>query len=358
MGRKGAYGMGENMKLAIIGAGVIAQTRHVSAFQANGVEIAAIYDRRAEKAHALADPLGAKAYTDYDELLRESDVDAVSICTRTDLHCPMAVAAAEAGKNIFLEKPMAMNAAEAKQIVEAVERNKVVFMLGMLNRFRTESQILTARRERGEMGEIYHVDARWIRRRGIPANPWFTQKALSGGGPAIDIGVHTIDLAWYLMGCPEPVSVSAMTHHRLGKVYAKGMEHYGSTVPISGEMDTEDSAVAFMRFADKKSMTLTVSWAINGPDEDFNLKIYGTKEGATLNPFVIYGMDKGYCLETRPIFTRDDAWAEGFEHEIGHFVQCVRDGRTPITSAQNCYTVARIIEALYESDRTGREILL
>lgn len=346
------------MKLAIIGAGVIAQTRHVPAFLSNGVEITAVYDRRAEKAHTIADPLNAKVYTDYDELLRTGDADNVSICTRTDLHCPMAIAAAESGKNIFLEKPMAMNAEEARRIVDAVEKNKVVFMLGMLNRFRTEAQILTARRESGAMGEIYHADARWIRRRGIPANPWFSQKKLSGGGPAIDIGVHAIDLAWFLMGCPEPIAVSAMTHHRLGKVYAKGIDHYGSERPISGEMDTEDSAVAFIRFAEKKSMTLTVSWAINGPDEDFNLKVYGTKEGASLNPFIIYGMDNGYCVETSPVFMRKDAWAEGFERETAHFVECVREGKEPLASAQNCYKVARIINAIYESDRLGREVLL
>ena len=346
------------MKVGIIGAGLIAQTRHVPALLANGVEITAVYDRKAEKAHALADPLGAKAYTDYNELLRDSNVDTVSICTRTDMHCSMAVAAAEAGKNIFLEKPMAMNAREAEQIAEAVEKSGVTFMLGMLNRFRTEAQIITAHREDGRFGDVYHADARWIRRRGIPTNPWFSQKALSGGGPAIDIGVHTIDLAWYLMGCPKPISVSSMAHHRLGKVYAKGMEHYGTTPPQNGEMDTEDSAVAFIRFEGKKTMTLTVSWAINGPDEDFNIRLYGEKEGATLNPFVIYGTDNGFCTETRPVFTREDAWAEGFDYEMAHFVQCVNEKTQPITSAQNCLTVAKIIDAIYESDRLGREVVL
>ena len=345
------------MKIAIIGAGLIAQTRHVPALLANGVEITAVYDRRAEKAHAMADPLGAQAYTDYHELLKDENVDAVSICTRTDMHCRMAVAAAEAGKNIFLEKPMAMNAQEARRIVEAVENNGVIFMLGMLNRFRTEAQILSAHLADGRMGEVYHADARWIRRRGIPTNPWFSQKALSGGGPSIDIGVHTIDLAWYLMGCPEPLSVSAMTHHRLGKVYAKGLEYYGTTPPsLSGEMDTEDSAVAFIRFEGKKTMTLTVSWAINGPDEDFNIKVYGTKEGASLNPFVIYGMDEGYCMDTKPVFSREDAWAEGFANEMAHFLHCVDAGVQPLTSAQNCYTVARIIDCIYLSDQLGREI--
>ena len=115
------------MKLAIIGAGLVAQTFHIPAFLSHeGVEITAIYDRRIEKAEAVAEPLGAKAYDDYDELLKDENVDAVSICTRTDLHCPMAVKAARAGKNIFLEKPMAMSAHEAQQIADAVEENGVI----------------------------------------------------------------------------------------------------------------------------------------------------------------------------------------------------------------------------------------
>lgn len=347
------------MRLAIIGAGLVARSFHIPAFLKCGdVEIAAIYDRKEEKAKALADPLGAKVYTDYNKLLSDPDIDAVSICTRTDLHCPMAVAAAKAGKHIFLEKPMARNLREAEQILEAVRDNQVIFMLGMLNRFRTEAEILVERRACGLMGEIYHADARWIRQRGVPTNPWFSQKELSGGGPGIDIGVHTIDLAWYLMGCPKPVSVSAMTHHRLGNSQVKGLSSWGTEPPASGPMDVEDAAVAFIRFEDRKSMTVTVSWAINGPDEDFNLKVYGTKEGASLNPFVIYGTQNGFCTETRPKFVREDAWVEGFANETKHFAQCVRENKQPITSAENCYIVQKIIEGIYESDRLGREVLL
>lgn len=179
---------------------------------------------------------GRKAFTDYGELLRSGAADAVTICTRTDMHCSMAVQAAKAGKHIFLEKPMATSAAEAKEICEETERAGVTFMLGMLNRFRTESLILTERREAGLMGDIYHADARWIRRRGIPSNGWFVQKALSGGGAGIDIGVHAIDTAWYLMGSPEPVAVSAVTHSRLGDAGARGLSSWGTEAPAGRPM--------------------------------------------------------------------------------------------------------------------------
>ena len=346
------------MKLAIIGAGVIAQNQHIPCFTKNGAKITAVYDRHIEKAKHIAMELGAEAYDDYDMLLREADIDTVSICTRTDMHCSMAVAAAEAGKNIFLEKPMCTSGDEAMKIVRAVEKNDVIFMLGMLNRFRTESILLNQRRLDGKMGEIYHCDCRWIRRRGVPANPWFSQKALSGGGPGIDIGVHAIDVAWYLMGCPEPVAVSAVAHHRLGKIYAKGISSYGSVNPADGPMDVEDSLTALVRLEQGKSMSVTVSWAINGPDEDFNIKLYGTKEGASLNPFVIYGEDDGYLMDYQPKFMREDAWTEGFLNETAHFISCVEAHRKSICNERNVYTVQKIIDGIYRSAEKGREVLL
>ncbi len=306
----------------------------------------------------MADPLGARVYTDYAQLLRDADVEAVSICTRTDLHSDMAVAAAQAGKHIFLEKPLASDLRGAGRIAEAVKRSGVIFMLAMLNRFRTESIILSERLASGKMGEIYHCDCRWVRRRGVPAHPWFSKKELSGGGPGIDIGVHAIDTGWYLMGCPEPVAVSAVTHHRLGKVYARGIASYGSEPPAPGPMDVEDAAVALVRFAGGKSMTVTVSWAINGPDEDFNIKLYGTREGASLNPFRIYGEADGYLTDCEPQFQREDAWTEGFLNETAHFIRCVERHEQPLTNADNVYQVQRIIEGIYASARQGREVEL
>lgn len=347
------------MKLAIIGAGLVAKTYHIPAFlRCENVKITAVCDVYEPAAIAMAEPLGAKVYTDYRELLKDPEVDTVSICTRTDTHCEMASAAAEAGKNIFLEKPMAMNEKQARRIADAVEENGVVFMLGMLNRFRTESQIITERRLSGQMGEIYHADARWIRRRGIPANSWFQRKILSGGGAGLDIGVHAIDTAWYLMGCPEPVSVSGVAHRRLGNIQCKGVASWGSGSAAARPMDTEEAMTALIRFEAEKSMTVTVSWAINGPEEDFNLRLYGTKEGACLNPFVIYGEANGYRADTVPIFHRDDPWVEGFTNEIRHFCDCAAQGREPIPSARSGYTVQRIIQGIYESADQGREIIL
>lgn len=160
------------------------------------------------------------------------------------------------------------------------------------------------------------------------------------------------------MGCPKPTAVSAVAHSRLGKVYAKGIDSYGSVAPTSGPMDVEDALTALVRFEQGKSMTVTVSWAINGPDEDLNIKLYGTKEGASLNPFVIYGEDDGYLTDYQPRFMRGDAWTEGFMNETAHFISCAEAHRKTITNERNVYTVQKIIDGIYRSAESGGEIVL
>ena len=105
-------------------------------------------------------------------------------------------------------------------------------------------------------------------------------------------------------------------------------------------------------------MTVTVSWAINGPDEDLNIKLYGTKEGASLNPFVIYGEDDGYLTDYQPRFMRGDAWTEGFMNETAHFISCAEAHRKTITNERNVYTVQKIIDGIYRSAESGGEIVL
>lgn len=123
-------------------------------------------------------------------------------------------------------------------------------------------------------------------------------------------------------------------------------------------MDVEDALTALVRFEQGKSMTVTVSWAINGPDEDLNIKLYGTKEGASLNPFVIYGEDDGYLTDYQPRFMRGDAWTEGFMNETAHFISCAEAHRKTITNERNVYTVQKIIDGIYRSAESGGEIVL
>ena len=141
-----------------------------------------------------------------EELVAIDEIDAVSICTWNNAHAKAAIAAANAGKHVLCEKPMAMTVAEAEEMKEAAEKNNIIFMMGFTNRFRSDSKVIKEMADSGKLGEIYYARTGWFRRRGTPLG-WFTDLSKSGGGPVIDIGVHVIDLTWYFMGKPRPVAL-------------------------------------------------------------------------------------------------------------------------------------------------------
>lgn len=152
-----------------------------------------------------------KSFSDYHDLMQDPAVDAVMICLPNFLHFPASLAALEAGKHVFCEKPPTLNSAEMKVLHEEAAKRDLVYFFGRQFRFtpgmRAAKELIAA----GRLGEIYHAHATWIRSGGIPQGigGWFTEKKRSGGGALIDIGVHALDSAWYLMGTPRPVSVSA-----------------------------------------------------------------------------------------------------------------------------------------------------
>lgn len=204
----------------------------------------------------------AKSFSDYHELLRDPAVDAVIVCLPNFLHFPASLAALEAGKHVLCEKPPTMNVA-AKALIAA-----------------------------GRLGHIYHARAPWVRSRGIPqgVGGWFTEKKRSGGGALIDIGVHALDSAWYLMGTPRPVSPSAQVF--------SNFEHLVQD-PV---FDVEDAAYAFIRFDNGAVVQLETSWAGNLPD-DIPMGQYFGRE---LNNATVYGTKGTIRLKRGPERRRRD----------------------------------------------------
>lgn len=170
-----------------------------------------------ERAKQVADKYNLKyATANINDLVARDDIDAISVCTWNNAHAEAVIAAAKAGKHILCEKPMAMNTDQAKAMMQAVRENNIIFMMGFVNRFRSESKVIREMYDAGKFGEVYYGKATMMRRRGTPLG-WFTDLSKSGGGPVIDIGVHVIDLTWYLMGKPRPISVSAATYSKIGE---------------------------------------------------------------------------------------------------------------------------------------------
>ncbi|NLO82542.1 MAG: Gfo/Idh/MocA family oxidoreductase [Clostridiales bacterium] len=343
------------VKVAIIGAGNIAQSAHIPSYKKlNDVEILGVCDINLDRARDVANRYDIKYVSDkYQEILDIEEIDAVSICTTNDAHAEIAIAAAKAGKHILCEKPMAMNVKEAEDMTKAARDNNIIFMMGFVNRFRADSKLIKELAEAGKFGEIYYAKTGILRRRGTPLG-WFTNLAKSGGGPVIDIGVHVIDLTWYFMGKPKPISVSAATYSKIGDYKTKGVSRWVALDADNIVFETEDSASAFIRFENGATMTVDVSWAINGKETGVYSYIYGTKAGASLEPLMIYDEQENYLFDSAPVINSENS----FVNEISHFIECIQEGKETIAPAEDGLEVQKILNGIYDSAKLGKEVIL
>jgi predicted dehydrogenase len=347
------------LRVGIIGAGWAGET-HLKAFAEQGCTIVAVADPRADRLRELAARYNVATYTDFADLLARDDIDIVSVATPNSLHMPATVAALNSGRHVLCEKPLALNPAEAQQMVNAARANNRVLKVAFSHRVRGDVQTLKQQIDSGALGRIYHAKASWMRRSGIPGmGGWFTTKATAGGGPLIDLGVHVLDMAMYLMGEPEVISVTAATYDELGK---RGIGSRGDTVDTS-RFEVEDFGTAFIRLAGGATLLLEASWAIYGKTwDDFSVAVFGTHGGGevhtngwrerdTLELYVDVGDAPAVV---RPMTRRGE----------GHY-QVVRDMLAVIASGDFSREIGldglrrtQIIDACYRSAAEGREIVI
>ena len=349
------------VKVGIIGLGSLSSF-HIDAYRSNpGVEITAFCDVSPERAKQKAKEYGVgEAYTDYREMLEKSGVDAVSVIVPNNSHASVVISALNAGKHVLCEKPPAVNAMEAVGMKEAAERNSRLLMYGFVRRFAQNAQVLKQYIQKGDMGEIYYVKTGYLRRCGNPGG-WFTNRDISGGGPLIDIGVHMLDLGMYLMGKPKPVEVLGNTGYKLGgRGNIKGVSNYRAADFSTAANNVEDFANALIRFDNGASLFVETSWALNIKADTLYMDIFGTKSGAKLEPDVeIYSDQNDYMVDIRPVlgdsgFDRQTS----FKAEISHFVNCLLNGAECVCPAEDGVTVMKVIDAVYESAKTGKAVEL
>jgi len=335
--------MVDRIRVGIIGLGWPGR-EHLKGYKAsNRAEVVAVCDMDPELRERVADEQDVpRAYADYGELLTEEAVDAVSVCLPNFLHKPATVDALEAGKHVICEKPPALSAAEAREMADIAKREGKTLMYALVQRFGSAAQIVREFVDAGELGEIYFGKAGYVRRRGIPIGKggWFVDKARSGGGALIDIGVHALDCAWWLMGNPKPVSVS-------GSAYA----HFGHTVPEGVQYDVDDAAFGLIKFENDATLFLEATWALNLPTTSFK-QIAGTKGGATLDPLTIYTERNGLQVDIAP----SPPQRNGFEQQIQHFVECLLNGTEPGPSAEQGVSLMQMLDGIYTSASTGKEV--
>lgn len=344
------------LRVGVVGTGNIAQNAHLRVYEdlKDEVEVVAVADINLERAQEAAKKFGVpEAFASVDELLEKVDVDYIDVCVWNAWHEDVVVKALEAGKAVLCEKPMASSVEGAERMAAAVKKHGKPFMMAMMTRFGNDVQLLREKIESGELGEIYLAKTGYIRRRGTPIG-WFTDTTKSGGGPIIDIGVHNLDMTWYLMGRPKPVRVSARTANKIGNFETRGVSRWEALDSDVTAFDTEDSAVGLIHFENGATLFLEVSWAINGEPRNYT-EIYGSKAGAKLNPLTIYGENDQKYLKDEVAELPDN---NRYEAEIRHFIECLREGKEPMATVDDGLTVQKMLGAMYQSCKENREITL
>ncbi|MBI3991509.1 MAG: Gfo/Idh/MocA family oxidoreductase [Candidatus Omnitrophica bacterium] len=350
--------MSKKVKIGVIGAGMGAY--HVQGYQqCPDAEVLALSDINEEKGKKISKEKNIPFfYTDYRDLLRMKELDAVSVCTPNCFHSNMTIEALNAGKDVLCEKPMAMNAKNALLMVKAAKANKKLLMIGFSHRFRSDSQCLKEFINNGRLGEIYHVQAFAERRRGIPGlGSWFTTKSMAGGGPLIDIGVHILDLCLWLIGDAEPSSVTAAAYSKFmtRKDYTY-VSMWGNPVP-GGKRDVEDLATAWVRFKNGATLSLEASWASNIDKDLFYAVIMGDKGGAKIElgePLKIFTEEEGKIVDITPKYPDSNILFS----EMEHFVECVRTRKKPIPDGEAGVRVQKLIDGIYLSSGLKKEVAI
>lgn len=350
----------EKVKIGIIGTGSISNM-HMSGYtRMKNVEVIAACDINEERVKEFAQKYNIpNIFTDYNKMLEMEELDAVSVTTWNNIHAPASIAALNAGKHVLCEKPLALNADQAREMVEAAEKSEKILMVGFCRRFGDNAKALKEMIDGGDLGKIYYAKTGCLRRWGNPGG-WFSDKERSGGGPVIDLGVHMIDLVRYLSGKPKVVSVTASTFNHLGmKPEVRGIGKYNSA-DYSEYNDVEDCATSIIKFDNGMTLFFETSWVQNIKEDVLYLELFGDKAGAKMEPELeLYESKYNYLRNTKPLLNPDGS---GFEHnfieEVKHFISCITDGTTNLNPAEDGLELMKIIDAIYKSSETGHEVIL
>lgn len=353
------------VRIGIIGCGGIANGKHLpSLSKVEDVELVAFCDLIVERAETAKQKYGTEetaVYENFHDLLKDPAIDVIHVCTPNDSHAEIAIASLEAGKHVLCEKPMAKTAADARLMVEAAKRTGKKLSIGYDNRYRPDSQYLHDLTSRGDLGEIYFAKAHAIRRRAVPTWGVFLDEEKQGGGPLIDIGTHALDLVLWMMDNYKPKVVLGKTYHKLGQT-ENAANAFGPWDPK--KFTVEDSAFAMITMENGASIVLESSWALNTLEVDeAKVTLCGTKAGADMKGGLRINGEDNSRLYTKEIDLKGGGvnYFEGGAETQGvvearAWIEAVKNDTTPIVTAEQALVVSEILEAIYESSRTGKAV--
>lgn len=351
------------LRAGVIGVGV--GRAHARGYvAAEGTVLAALCDvdqARLEQVGALFPD--AARFTDYRAMFEKADLDVVSVCVPNALHPQVAIDALKAGLHVICEKPLAADLAGAEAIAAAAAKARGKFTVCYDKRYRADAQWLRKAVAAGTLGEIYHVEAGWKRETGIPGG-WFIQKALAGGGPLIDLGVHVLDLALWVLGFPAVKTVSGITRAVFGPAGRK-ITRWGK----SGQGDryeVEDGALGLLRLEGGVPLLLEASWADHRRpgEDDIYFRFAGSKAAADvhvrnytqLDTLRLYTEIDGTAIEATPALHPLEPG--GHAALVADFVRAIREDDAPPAPASEGLATMQVLDAFFRSAAEGCEVAL
>ncbi len=357
------------LKIGVIGAGGMLQY-HAAGFRQAGGEIVAVADLApgaAAKAAAQWDI--PQAYENVAEMLEQSGCEAVSVIVPNKFHAALSMQCLEAGTHVFCEKPPALHAAEAEEMIALSKKAGKMLMFNFNNRARPESVEMMNFVKDGTVGEVNSAQAKWIRRTGIPGfGGWFTNKEMAGGGALIDL-LHMVDLAMYFMAYPEPA-------HVLGQTFDAHIKDHDFKGPwgipdrADGITDVETAAHGFVTFKSGQVLSLQVSWAEMVKREEVSVVFQGTKAGGkvarlfgkdgfdetAIDSCELYVQENGESVDKKIVV--EECEDMGRIGSAANFVLAVEGKAEPLNTPDQALSLMKVIDAIYQSAESGAPVSL
>ncbi len=354
--------IGADVGVGIVGLGGMGNL-HARSMTELGADVVAGADLVADQRTHFAEEFGAATYETHEALVADEAVDAVIVTTPNRFHEPIAIAALEAGCHVLVEKPLAHTLESAERIAAVAARADGICMVGFHNRHAASMAMFDEYHTRGRFGELTHVEANYVRRRGVPGpGSWFTDPDLAGGGALLDIGVHALDLALYTLGFPELTEVSGVTRTTFGthEEYADP-DGFGDNWDAEAETySVDDSVSAFVRCANGATISLEAAWATNR-DESMAFRVQGTEAGAQFdigdtNLEILEAGTTG-CDHYADVALTGNPSLTGYKTQDEQFLDALAAGSSPETNTiEEALTVQRVIDAIYRSSESGRAV--
>ncbi len=332
----------EKSRVLITGLGGIAQIVHLPILsKMENVEIAGICDIDKSKTKSIAQKYGIKeAYTSIDEMLNNVEADCLIVTSPTSLHHEHSIKGLKKGLNVLAEKPLARNYAEAAEIVDAAKKAKKLLMVGMNHRFLPEVMMQESFVSAGEIGEVFYIKAGYLKKKST-TEKWSVNKTESGGGVFMDLGIVVLDIALWMMKFPKIKTVSAVNYNHAFK-------------------NVEDSSFVLLRFQNGSTISIETSWSLHRSSDMFYVNVYGKEGSSSINPLRIYKNMHDTLVNVTPVKIEKPAnvFKRTYEYELNNFINSVQTGKPSLSDGSEALERMKIIDAIYESAKSGKEIEL